>query len=222
MPDIPTRPARPESGEATALLAALRAGDERVFGALVSAHHAALVRLAVQYVGSAAAAEEVAQEAWLGFVQSLDRFEGRSSVKTWLFRILLNCARSRRRVEVKSVPLSAVIDPEQSADGVDDARFQRDGIWTEHWLAPPKPLSEDGERRLLGGELRGRLQAAVDALPPAQREVVLLRDIEGLASDEVCELLSVSEANQRVLLHRARTRLRAALEPYLEQEQGIA
>jgi RNA polymerase sigma-70 factor (ECF subfamily) len=201
----------------------LRAGDERAFEALVAAHHAALVRLALQYVGGAAVAEEVAQETWLAFLQSLDRFEGRASLKTWLFRILLNCARSRRRAEVRSVPFSAAWptetdEPEPAA--IERGRFLEGGVWAGHWSAPPKGLSEDGERKLLGGELRARLQAAIDQLPAAQREVIVLRDIEGLSGDEVCELLDISEANQRVLLHRARARVRSALELYLEQTGG--
>lgn len=219
MQDAAPDSARNAADEQTALVAALRAGDERVFEALVDAHHTTLVRLAAQYVGGAALAEEVAQETWLAFMQSLDRFQGRSSLKTWLFRILLNCARARRRAEQRSIPFATAFDAAEPDPGcVDESRFLAGGVWTGHWAVPPKAPDEDGERRLLGGELRARLQAAIDQLPAAQREVIVLRDVEGLDAAEVCELLALTEANQRVLLHRARARVRIAVEPYLAAE----
>jgi RNA polymerase sigma-70 factor (ECF subfamily) len=198
----------------------LRGGDEVAFGELVDRHHATLVRLALQYVASASVAEEVAQETWIAFVQSLDRFEGRSSVKTWLFRTMINCARNRRRKEVHSVPFSALFDPEESVEpAVDPSQFRTEGPWAGHWAVAPRSFGEDGERELLRGELRTQLQAAVDALPAAQREVIALRDIEGFSAAEVCDVLGVTEANQRVLLHRARARVRAEIEAYLQREE---
>ena len=204
--------------------AALRRGDERAFSRLVEEHHAALIRLATQYVASAAIAEEVVQETWVTFVQSLERFEGRSSLKTWLFGTLLNCARNRRRKEVRSVPFSSLWDPSEPAEpAFDPSCFRPEGVpWAGNWVVPFKSFGEDAERKLLQGELREKLRAAIDMLPPAQREVITLRDLEGFQSDEVCELLGLSEANQRVLLHRARARVRATIEAYLAPPGGAA
>jgi RNA polymerase sigma-70 factor (ECF subfamily) len=205
------------------VVAALRAGDEHAFAALVDAHHAAMVRLATRYVASDAVAQDVAQEAWMAFLGSLARFEGRSSLKTWLFRTLLNCARNRRRADVRSVPFSALFDPTEPAEPVvDESRFQTQGPWAGNWSVPPRSFGEDGEGLLLRGELRERIAAAVETLPPAQREVITLRDIEGFSGEETASLLGVSEANQRVLLHRARSRVRAELERYFQREGGEA
>lgn len=203
------------------VVAALRAGDEQAFATLVDAHHAAMVRLAARYVASDSVAQEVAQEAWMAFLGSLARFEGRSSVKTWLFRTLLNCARNRKRAEVRSVPFSAVFDPDESAEpAVAESRFRADGPWAGNWAVPPRSFGEDGEGQLLRGELREQISAAVDTLPPAQREVITLCDIEGFSPQEAASVLGVSEANQRVLLHRARSRVRAELELYFQREAG--
>jgi RNA polymerase sigma-70 factor (ECF subfamily) len=206
--------------ELSSTLAALRAGDERAFERLFEAHHGALVRFGTRYAGSASAAEELAQETWLAFLQSLDRFEGRASLKTWLFRILINCARKRHRIESRSVPLSALGDTE-SDDFATVAldRFQSEGIWAGHWSTAPKTIGADGERKLLDAELRQRMLAAIDALPPTQREVITLRDVEGFGSDAVCALLEITENNQRVLLHRARSRVREVLEVYLDTDR---
>jgi RNA polymerase sigma-70 factor, ECF subfamily len=214
---VTTQASDPEAG----WLEALRLGDEAVFGKLVDAHHASLVRLATQYVSSAAIAEEVAQETWIAFVQSLPRFEGRARLKTWLFHTLVNCARNRKRKEIRSVPFSAAVDPgEDAAASVEPERFRTQGPWQGHWAVAPRSFGTDGERSLLQGELRARIQQTVDTLPPAQREVLTLRDLEGLSAEEACEVLGVSEANQRVLLHRARSRVRAAVERYLHPELG--
>lgn len=201
------------------LIAALVAGDEAAFGALVDTHHSAMVRMAKQYVASAAIAEEVAQEAWMAFLGSLERFERRASVKTWLFRTLLNCARNRKRAEVRSVPFSALGTADEAAEpAIDETRFRTSGVWAGHWSVAPRAFGEDGERRLMRGELREQLERALDALPPAQREVIILRDVEHWSGAEVSDLLGLSEANQRVLLHRARNRVRGALERYFVQE----
>jgi RNA polymerase sigma-70 factor (ECF subfamily) len=214
-------PATLDSDRESELLAALRNGDESAFCALVEAHHAALVRLATQYVANASVAEEVAQEAWVALVQGLERFEGRSSLKTWLFRTLLNCARNRKRKEVRSVPFSAMFTSEEhEGPTVDPSRFRPDGIWAGHWAVIPRGFAQDGESQLLTGELRRRVQAAVDALPAAQREVLTLRDIDGFDSDEVCDVLGVSDVHQRVLLHRARAKVRAEIESYVERESA--
>jgi RNA polymerase sigma-70 factor (ECF subfamily) len=193
---------------------ALIDGDIATFEALVDAHHVALVRLAAQYVGSDSVAEEVAQEAWVAFLYSLSRFEYRSRLKTWLFRTLVNCARNRRRKEAHTIPFSAFFDPNKpEQENLEDLRSPR-GRGAES--GPSRGFGEDGEQRLLRGELALQLTAAVLALPPAQREVITLRDIEGFEAEEVCATLGISEANQRVLLHRARGRVRAALQSYLD------
>jgi RNA polymerase sigma-70 factor (ECF subfamily) len=197
------------------LLAALRDGDEAAFAQLVDRYHAALVRLARLYV-SDAAAEDVVQETWLGLLRGLDRFEGRASLKTWLFRILVNRARTRAVRDGRTIPLSTLgFETEAWEPAVDPARFRPadDPRWPGHWLVAPSP--EDlPEERVLAGELTDQVRAAVATLPPAQRQVVMLRDIQGFSSDEVCHLLQLTDANQRVLLHRGRSKVRAALETY--------
>lgn len=220
-PSVPANWASHAYEHEAALVEALRRGDEAAFCSLVDAHHAALVRLATQYVANSSVAEEVAQETWIAFVEGLTRFEGRSSLKTWLFRTLLNCARNRKRKEVRSVPFSALFDPEEH-DGpvVDPGRFRPDGVWAGHWAVIPRSFAQDGESMLLTGELRQQVQAAIEALPAPQREVLTLRDVEGFGSEEVCEVLGVSDVHQRVLLHRARAKVRAAIESYVEREHA--
>jgi RNA polymerase sigma-70 factor (ECF subfamily) len=184
------------------LLARLRAGDEQAFVILVRRHHAAMLRLARGYVPSMAVAEEVVQDAWLGVLRGIARFEGRSSVRTWLLRILVNRARTAGTRERRSV---AIGDLEPAVDG---SRFDDTG----HWAEPPERWVEEVEGRLDAAKLADRLRSAIDDLPGRQREVVTLRDIEGLTSEEVCSVLDISEGNQRVLLHRGRSRLRQVLE----------
>jgi RNA polymerase sigma-70 factor (ECF subfamily) len=208
--------ARPAEGAAddAALLAALRAGDEAAFEALIARYHGALLRLAQLYVPSRAVAEEVVQETWLGVLKGLNSFEGRASLKTWIFRILLNRARTRGQRESRSLPFSALWSPDADSGepAVEPEWFQDDGWWGPH----PRGWSEVPEQRLLSQETRAVVQQAIDALPPSQREVITLRDIEGWTSEEVRNALSISETNQRVLLHRARSKVRRALEQYLE------
>jgi RNA polymerase sigma-70 factor (ECF subfamily) len=199
------------------LLAALRAGDEEAFASLVRRHHASLRRFARAFVPSDAVADEVVQEAWLAVVSGLDRFEGRSSLKTWLFAIVANIARTRGPRERRSTPFSALAAPdEEPSPSVPPERFQQRGdAWPDHWASPPRPW-EDPERRLASIEVREHLRQALETLPASQQTVVTLRDVEGLDAAEVCGLLGISEGNQRVLLHRGRTRLRAALDGYME------
>jgi RNA polymerase sigma-70 factor, ECF subfamily len=200
-----------------AVLAALRRGDEAAFADLVDRYHSSLLRLARVYVRDAAAAEDVVQDTWLGLLRGLDRFEGRASLKTWLFHVLVNRARTRATRDRRAVPLSDLhLEPEQTEPAVDPARFRGpdDPRWPGHWLLPPA-ADDLPEQRLLADELNHQVREAVEALPPAQRAVVSLRDIDGLPSDEVCRLLDLSEINQRVLLHRGRSKVRAGLEAYL-------
>ncbi len=200
------------------LLACLRAGDERAFLELVERHHAGMVRLAKVYVGSEALAEEVVQDAWSAVVKGIDRFEGRSSLKTWLFSIVKNRATSTFSRERRSVPLSALgpQDDETGAAVAADRFFSSsDPSLDGGWAAPPRPW-EDAGRRMLSLELRAELRRALESLPSRQQVVVGLRDVEGLEAAEVCDLLDLSEANQRVLLHRGRARLRQVLEEAFE------
>ncbi len=180
-------------------------------------HHRSLKGLARSFGATEAVAEEIVQETWVAALKGLERFEARSSLKTWLFGILKNQARQRARSERRSVPFSALAtgDDDAGAPSVDPERFQgADGCWPGHWAAPPRPW-EDPPRRLAALEARERIRAAISSLPPRQRMVVALRDVDGLEAEEVCGLLEISEANQRVLLHRGRAQIRNALEEHL-------
>ena len=201
------------------LIEALRRGDEAAFLSLVTMHYAAMLRLAQMYVGARAVAEEVIQDTWVGVLQGLDRFEGRSSLKTWIFRILLNRARTRAQRENRSIPFSAVFnDSEPSEPAVDPSTFRpSEDQYPGHWLTPPSGWDALPEERLLSHETRQQIDTALTTLPPAQREVITLRDIDGWSASEVCDYLGISEANQRVLLHRARSRVRRELASYLAE-----
>jgi RNA polymerase sigma-70 factor, ECF subfamily len=194
-----------------ALLARLRTGDEEAFDTLVRRYDGSLRRVARAFVRTPSAADDVVQETWLAVIRGLDAFEGRSSLSTWIFSILANRARTRAVRDARTVPFSALESDEGSA-GVDPEAFGGDGRWRS---APPR-LDSDPEALLLSKELRGRLLEAVDELAPAQRAVITLRDLVGLGADEVCSLLEIADGNQRVLLHRARTNVRAALAPLVE------
>ena len=217
----PTSAARAgASGEDLERVAALRRGDETAFVELVRGLHGSMLRLAMVYVSSQAIAEEVVQEAWLGVLRQIHNFEGRSSLKTWILRIAANLAKTRGAQERRSVPFSAVADPgaEAGEPPVAPARFFQHGHrWAGHWAAPPPSWQDVPEERLLAMETTTRIRLAIEALPPSQRAVITLRDVEGWSAPEVCDLLELSEANQRVLLHRARCKVRAAVEGYLEE-----
>jgi len=193
-----------------AFLERLRAGDEGAFRALVERHDGALRRLARTFVHTPSAADDVVQETWLGVIHGLSAFEGRSSLRTWIFRILVNRARTRAVRDARNVPFSGLEHDEGPA--VEPAAFGADG----RWMSAPARLECDPETSLLSAELREHLLRAVDDLSPAQRAVITLRDLVGVSGAEVCELLELSEVNQRVLLHRARSRVRAALVPLVE------
>jgi RNA polymerase sigma-70 factor, ECF subfamily len=202
-------------GEDAALLAALRAGDERAFARLVELHHASLVRVARQYVATREIAEDVAQDAWLGFLRGLDTFEGRSSLRTYLFRIVMNLARTRGVRDARSAPFSSLARDDEQGPSVDPDRFvQAPAAGAGHWISPIRPWSGSAEQIALSDEAVQTVYDAIAELPDVQRRVVTLRDVEGFGADEVCDLLELSEGNQRVLLHRARTKLRHALAEY--------
>jgi len=214
-PSAPTRLPESESR----LVAALRAGDEQAFATLVRRHHASLKRVARAYVSTDAVAEEVVQETWLAVVAAIDRFEQRATLKTWLFHILANQAKTRGVRERRTVPFASLAGADDEP-AVSPDRFQREGdAWPGHWATPPRPW-EDPERRLQSLEARERLREAIAALPAPQQAVLTLRDVEGLEAEEVCALLDLSPGNQRVILHRARAKLRDALEQWFEEGEA--
>jgi RNA polymerase sigma-70 factor (ECF subfamily) len=203
--------------EEAAMVNALLQGDERAFEWLVQQHHTTLVRLALRYVHDPAVAEDVAQETWLHVLKGLPRFQFRSSLKTWMSQILMNRARTRARRDRRSLPFAdtwlATLAEGEAA--VDQDRFVPSDSSTnaDRWASAPRPFAP--EERVLAEETRSVVQGAIADLPVAQREVITLRDIEGQSAVEVCNTLGLTETNQRVLLHRARSRVRAALEQYL-------
>jgi RNA polymerase sigma-70 factor, ECF subfamily len=206
----------PAAGEAR-IVTRLRRGDENAFRELISAYSPALLGVAMAHVRTRAVAEEVVQETWLGVLKGLDRFEGRSSLKTWIFKILTNIAITRGVRESRSLPFSSLAQREADAfdEPVDPSRFfpADHDRWPGHWALGPTRW-ETPEGALLAGETRDCILRTVEELPPAQRTVITLRDIHGWPPEEVCDVLGVSDGNQRVLLHRARSKVRSALERY--------
>jgi RNA polymerase sigma-70 factor, ECF subfamily len=188
------------------LVEGLRNRDEQAFEQLIRMYQAALVRVALMYVSSPAVAEDVVAESWLAVLNGIDRFEGRSSLKTWLFRIVANRAKTRGQREARSRPFSSL----ETGPSVDPDRFV-DG----QWATPPESWPEE---RLLGAEALRVIGDAIETLPPSQRAVITLRDVEGWSAEEVRNALELSETNERVLLHRARSKVRAALAEYLMED----
>ena len=210
------RPAEATDGDRE-LLQALRAGAPDAFLELVKRYHGALVRTALAYVRERGLAEDVVQESWIAILKGLDRFEGRSSLRTWIFRIVVYQAKSRARRERRTVPISA-LDDTQLQPSVDPARFRSPGErWAGHWLVGPSSWGPDASARLMTRETFQVIRQALDTLPHLQQVVMSLRDLHGWSSAEVSEALEISRGNQRVLLHRARSRVRGALERYLER-----
>ena len=198
-------------------VAALRAGDERAFRELFARMYPMMKRVARGYVASDAVAEEIVQDTWMAIVTGIDRFEGRSALGTWIFSILTNQAKTHSARERRAVPFSCVAPRDAEEPVVDPDRFQKDDeAWPGHWATPPRPWQKP-ERRLLSLETREHLKDALAELPERQRLIVGLRDIDGHSAEEVCDLLGLSQENQRVLLHRGRSRLRAVLEEYLDE-----
>jgi RNA polymerase sigma-70 factor (ECF subfamily) len=200
----------------TELVDRLRAGDADAFAELVEDWSPLMLRLARTHVSTQASAEEIVQETWLAVIRGLDRFEGRSSLRTWVFRILTNQAKTRGVREARIVPWSSVV-PEEQGPTVDPDRFRGpDDRWPGGWTVEGRPSAWEPspESSAIAGEIRDRLAVALAELPERQRVVVSLRDVHGLSSDEVCDALGITTANQRVLLHRGRAGLRASLEDY--------
>jgi RNA polymerase sigma-70 factor, ECF subfamily len=202
------------------LVQALRAGNEAAFAWMLDRYHGSLHRTARMYVATDAQADEVVQETWLAVLKAIDRFEQRSSLKTWLYRILMNIARTRGMRESRSIPFSsasnALDEGAEPTFAADRFRPPGDADWPGHWASFPLDWEHQPESRLLAGETIALLAAAIERLPPAQREVLTLRDVDGWSSTEVCNALGVTETNQRVLLHRGRAKIRTALESYFE------
>ena len=200
-----------------ALVLQLRARDEAAFMMLVERLQPALIRVARMYVQSQAVAEEVAQETWLGVLKGIDRFEGRSSLRTWIFRICANIAKTRGQREGRSTPFATLAGDDLDAPSLPEALFQGpDGANPNHWSSLPADWTSAPQERLEGSDLRRVIGASIEALPPMQAEVIRLRDVLGWSSEEVRNALDISETNQRVLLHRARAKVRRAVETYLE------
>jgi len=202
------------SPEDARLVDGLRVGDEAAFAAVMREYGAGMLRVAQMYVSSRAVAEEVVQEAWLGVLKGIGRFEGRSSLKTWLFRIVANTAKTRGIREARSLPFSALGEGSPDEPAVDPDRFLGEGErFPGHWSAPPQSWAPEG--KLLAQETLTVIEREIERLPPVQAAVITMRDVQGFSSEEVCNALDLSETNQRVLLHRARSRVRRALEEYL-------
>ncbi|MBL8134556.1 MAG: sigma-70 family RNA polymerase sigma factor [Anaerolineae bacterium] len=204
--------------EESQIISALRAGDEAAFMRLVESYQGSLVRVAAMIIGDAEVAQEVVQETWIAVLKALPTFEGRSSLKTWIFTILMNRARTAARREGRYVGL--VLETDESGDDqhtVASDRFHpaHTGVEAHGWVTPPRSWEEMPEQVFLSGEVRRLIHSTIDALPQQQREVITLRDVEGVGAEEACNILGVSESNQRVLLHRARSKVRRALEAYL-------
>lgn len=201
-----------------ALVERLRNGDEAAFDSLLERYHGALIRLAMAHVSDHSVAEEVVQETWLAVLQGVKQFAGRSSLKTWIFRILTNKAKTRGVRESRHVSISMIGSEDDTEEpAVDPSRFRSTGHWVDYWERYPQPWDDDTpERCLLTKEGTAYLEQAIQTLPGKLRELLILRDVEGLSSTEVCSMLAISEVNQRVLLHRARSRVRQALEQYVE------
>jgi len=200
-----------------ARVAALRAGDEGAFRELVDAWSPAMLRLAANFVSNHAAAQDVVQDAWLGVLKGLDGFEGRSSLRAWVFTIVANRARTHGARDARTVAASQLGPEEVAGPTVDPGRFQgADGEYPNHWTTAGAPQRWDTspEQRALTGEALAVIETAVEQLPSRQRQVITLRDIQGLTSEETCEVLEITPQNQRVLLHRARATLRGSLEEY--------
>ncbi len=200
------------------LVATLRAGDESAFASLIDRYHASMLRLALLFVRDRSIAEEIVQEAWLGVVRGIGRFEERSSLKTWIFRILVITAKARANRERRTITLSEVGDAslEHSESAVEPERFRPPSAqWAGGWVSFPLSWGDAPEERLLARETMRHIRDAIDALPPSQRTVVQLHDVEGWTAEEIRKVLQISESNQRVLLHRGRSKVRRALERYL-------
>lgn len=200
------------------LIVRLRKGEEGAFDELVDTHHGALIRIALGHVADREVAEEVVQDTWMAVIQGLSRFEGRSSLRTWIFGILIHKAKDRGVREKRHTSFSDFESHDDDHDeAIDPSRFHQSGEWAGHWAVPPQPWDEQTPEALLASrQAVAAMQQAIEALPRTLKDVLILRDIEGVEAKEACELLKITETNLYVRLHRARERVRRAVEIYLE------
>lgn len=208
---------RPITNADAALVVRLRQGDQGAFDEVVTQHHSALVRTAMGYVADRDVAEEVVQETWMAIINGLDRFEGRSSLRTWIFGIMIHKAKDRGVREKRHVTFSAFesVD-EEGEDVIDPSQFHQSGEWAGHWAFPPQPWDDRTPEKLLASQQAvNAMNRAIEALPQTLKEVLILRDVEGIEAKEACEMLKITETNLYVRLHRARERVRQAVETYL-------
>lgn len=212
MPDR-VRPGVAALGDEDSLIIRLRRGDEGAFDELVNRHHSALIRMAMGYVTDREVAEEVVQDTWIAVIKGLNRFEGRSSLRTWIFGIVIHKAKDRGVREKRQVAFSAFESPDDAhEEGIDPSRFQQSGEWAGHWALPPQPWDERTPEKLLANQQAVvAINKAIAALPSTLKAVLILRDVEGLEAKEVCKVLNITETNLYVRLHRARERVRAAV-----------
>jgi len=208
---------RATAADESELVRRLRSGDERAFETLVDRHHTTMLAVVRNYVKSAELAEDVTQEAWIGVLNGIHRFEGRSALRTWILRIAVNTAITRATREARSIPFSSLEREDDAGAAVEPERFRGAAdAFPGHWHAYPSDWGEHPEAALVGRETIGLVKGAIDELPAGQRVVITLRDVHGCSAEEVCEALGITDGNQRVLLHRARSRVRAALERHLD------
>lgn len=210
-------PARSLANDEQQLLTRLRQRDEQAFDELVTKHHGALIRMAMGHVRDREVAEEVVQDTWMAVIESLDRFEARSSLRTWIFGIMIHKAKDRGVREKRHTTFSAfeTFDDDQD-EAVDPSRFHRSGEWAGHWAVPPQPWDDQTPEKLLASQQAVQaMNRAIEVLPATLKEVLILRDVEGVEAKQVCEILKITETNLYVRLHRARERVRQAVETYL-------
>ena len=204
--------------EEAAFLVRLRQGDEGAFDGLVTRHHSALIRMAMGYVADREVAEEVVQDTWMAVIEGLDRFQGRSSLRTWIFGIMIHKAKDRGVREKRHTTFSSFESGDDDSDEtIDPSRFHQSGEWAGHWAFPPQPWDDQTPEKLLASQQAvNAMNKAIEALPRTLKDVLILRDVEGVDAKEACEILKISETNLYVRLHRARERVRQAVEAYLE------
>lgn len=214
-PDLPKTPGLTKADDL--LLARLKKGDEGAFDQLVNQHHGALIRMAMGYVADREVAEEVVQDTWMAVIESLNRFEGRSSLRTWIFGIMIHKAKDRGVREKRHTTFSAFeSNDDENDEAVDPSRFQQSGEWVGHWAFPPQPWDDQTPEKLLASQQAVHaMNQAIEALPANLKDILILRDVEGVEAKEVCELLKITETNLYVRLHRARERVRVAVEKAL-------
>lgn len=205
-----------------ALVARLRVGEQKAFDELVNRHHSALIRMAMGYVADREVAEEVVQDTWMAVIENLSCFEGRSALRTWIFGILIHKAKDRGIREKRHTNFSTFESYEDDNEAaVDPSHFQAEGEWAGHWIFPPQPWDDQTPEKLLASQQAiNAMNSAIDSLPRILKEVLILRDIEGMDSKEACALLNITETNLYVRLHRARERVRKVVEAYLQGPPG--